>query len=692
LSYSFPGNGNYSGYFTVDVSPADSNLILAGGTNLSRTADGGKTWSEVYSPALPALMIAANYGNVSGYSSYFGRVRFNADGSKVFAALGALGHDLNQRWGAEDDMALRFPTKSIYVGDATAQNFKAINLGSFSGVRIIHPHPTNPDLVYVAFANGEFFVTRNARADTPTFQQLTIPVGYQAVEMDCSPWIDGDLLLVLKSLAAGAPGKVLKAHDNGPGLDLSYSDVALVNANGTPFNAAIIRCAKWNPRVKDQVIVGIQDHATLLVSDDAMKSFHTLAVPASMTHGESAFYLDVQKVAFDRNSDLAVTWSWIGGWYSTDQFKTWNDLLMTYDDSRNLWGNKGVGFAESAVDIFLRPGAAYMSTNDHGLFRSDGVDHTKWQRISRNPGMPLNSPSNPWASLFYPMGVSPDESCILAFARGAYPNNPYSTSQLKLVRSNDKGQSWSNVSSALGLGDPFSLPSAPMKILFNADASQQWILTGKALYFSTDSGTSFKEAVLPLTTSASGFGFSDIAYDAAHGLLYAATNNGLARSANGGSTWTALSTAFVPGVGVTTSGDLVVGFFGKLAVIPYNLIDALAAQNKLTDYSIDQIYVKATVGDTALEASSSQNGFQSIQCQGNIVLAVVRYGDNHGNRTCGSAPLISRDGGTTFQWAMYNMPTTRIFSSAVSDSEILLGCGGGAFRWDMTIPLDPPSL
>lgn len=201
-------------------------------------------------------------------------------------------------------------------------------------------------------------------------------------------------------------------------------------------------------------------------------------------------------MAFDRKSDLAAAWSWIGGWTSHDGFGTWDDLLMTYDDAQGLWGNRGVGFAECAVDVFQRASAAYLATNDHGLFRSNGADHTKWKRISKNPGMPQAN-GKPWASLFYPMGVSPDEGTILAFARGAAPNDPYSNSQFKLVKSTDKGENWTDVTSALGLGDPFALTSAPSQILFNEDASQQWILLPKALYFSIDRGVSL---ILPAPT------------------------------------------------------------------------------------------------------------------------------------------------------------------------------------------------
>ncbi|HNX95115.1 MAG TPA: hypothetical protein PKL14_08140 [Holophaga sp.] len=677
LSYWYPGNGVYGEFFTCDVSPADSKLVLAGGRNLARTTDGGKTWSEVYSPALPPFTIAANYGTVAGSYATYGRVRFNADGSRVFAALGALGHNLKERWGAETDMAARFPKSLVYVGDGTASAFQATPLGAFSGIRLIHPHPTNPDVVYFAFGNGDFYVTRNARASTPTFEKLAIPAGYEVIEMDCSPWTEGDVLLVLKSLTNADSGKVLLGHDTGSGL--SWVEVPLVNAKGAAYTCTAVRCAKWNPKIQNQVVVGIEDRAQLLVSSDNLKSFSPIPVPTSLQHGESSFYLDAQKVAFDRKSNLAAAWSWIGGWTSTDGFKTWDDLLMSYDDANQLWGNRGVGFAECAVNVIQRPSAAYLCTNDHGLFRSNGSDHAHWKRISRNAGMPTVN-GKPWASLFFPMGVSPDESCMLAFARGAAPNNPYSNNQLKLVRSSDKGETWADVTATLGLGDPFALTSDPIQILFNDDASQQWILTDEFLYFSNNGGASFQASPLPF---AAGTGLCQLAYDANHKWLYLTTASGFARSSDGGASWTQLSQTFTPGLGVTGAGDLVLGLFGRLAVVPYGQIDALAAKNGFTESALTP-YVKATIGDTVLEATSSMNGFQRIQCNGQVVLATVRFGDNWGNRVCGEGPLVSFDGGATFQWAMYNLPTPVIFSSSVSDTEILLGCGGGAFRWDLT--------
>ncbi len=46
---------------------------------------------------------------------------------------------------------------------------------------------------------------------------------------------------------------------------------------------------------RNQVIVGIQDRAKLLVSSDNLKSFQTLTVPTALQHGESGFYLDAQR-------------------------------------------------------------------------------------------------------------------------------------------------------------------------------------------------------------------------------------------------------------------------------------------------------------------------------------------------------------------------------------------------------------
>lgn len=699
VSYQLPGNGNYTGFYSFDISPANPQLIITAGLYLSRTTSGGKWWMELHEQALPAINLAKTAGVELGYRTAFGRVRFNSDGSRVFTALGALGHDLEPRDGLEDEMKAMFGRKYIYIGDASGENFKAYDLGTFAGIRSVCPHPTDPNCVYFSYADGEMYVTRNALANTPTFQKLQIPASYQVTSIDVSPWGDGNLLLVLKPLTTGLSQKLVLAKDSG-GTVLSCTDVALVNAAGTVLNSsyAVPYSGKWNPRVKDQVFVGVLGSPYVLASDDNTKTFRKITFPSSSVHGLSGFYSSPQWLAFDRKTNLMAAWSCIGGWYSTDQFATWNDMLMTYDDGTKLFGNKGVGYAECAVNLFNLKDAAYMATNDHGLFRSAGADHTKWQCISANPGMPVTSTGAAWASLFFPMGVSPDERFIYAFARGAYPNNPYSNNQLKLVKSIDQGQSWSDVTALLGLGDTLSLTGSPKRFLFNTDASVQLIMFDKSLYVSRDSGATFSLATVPLGAGDAlfGFGFTELAYDALHNIFYAAANTGLARSLDSGATWQVINAMYMPGIGVTGKGDLVVGAYGQLFVVPYDKIGSLVSQDRFSLYYL-QPYVKATVGDTVEEVTSSQTLFNRIVCRSDTVVVNIGYGAYRGNRSCGSGPLISTDGAKTFQWAAYNLPVMGYFAAAIGPDDILLGCQGGAYSWtiksvDANSPTVPSNL
>ncbi len=677
LSYQYPGNGNYQGFYTFDVSPADPNLILVGGSYLARTADGGKTWCEVRDPALPPVMISPNYGmDVRGFRTSFGKVRFNCDGSRVFAALGAFGHDRKQRDEREDEMAAMFAQKKVLVGDANGRNFQAIVLGSFAGIRCIVPHPTDPQTVYVSFADGTLFVTRNATAATPAFQALNVPAGYQVIDLDVSPWESGHLLLTLMGVADINVGKVVLAHDGG-GTALTCTDVVLQTAKKQVIESAKwFTTARWNPRRRGQVIIGMQDIPYRLVSGDGMQSFDYQLFPASLAHGESGFYQNAHWFAFDRKTDLAVTWSAIGAWSSRDGFTNWAELLMSYDAQAALYGNRGLGYAECAVSLMIGPHHAYMATNDHGLFRSAGADRTKWRKISRNPGMPESS-------LHFPMGVAPDESVIYAVARG--PTDPYETTTMRLVRSLDRGETWSDVTSLL-TGDTY-LPSHldPQRFLFGKDGRWQWLQFSSALYYSTDGGRSFVLAPGPLS------GYSGLAYDAAHGLLYASSSGGLARSADGGATWTLLTNDYVPGVGVTGAGDLVLGIGGYLAVVPFGRVDEFAGKNQLHPYHLGVAgLVKATIGDSVDEATSSLNVFNRIFCAGDTVLVACGAGAYLGNRTCSVGPLLSRDGGRTFRWAAFNLPVQKVFSAAIGADEILLGCAGGAYRWDLkAMPMNP---
>lgn len=671
---------------SFDISPADPKIIVSAGNYLDRTIDGGKTWSTIVDPALPPFSRVAK--------SQFGKVRFTCDGSRVFASLGSFGHMLTPRFGSETWMENEYHKKMVYIGDGTGANFKAFDLGSFAGIRCIYPHPTKPDVVYVSFSDGAIFVTRNAIAASPAFTKLDVPEGFEIIDIDASPWNDGELLLTMMP-KGGKDGafRVMLATDAG-GSRLECKEVALKDKDGKVIRAPKIVAAKWNPRIRGQVFIGAHDADGLIVSDDDMQSFRLIPLPRELLHSEPlrpdgrSFYANPQRLYFDRKSEVAVACSAIGGWFSTDQFKTWNDLLMTFDDAKQLYGNKGVGFAECAVSIHIRKNYAYMATNDHGVFRSDGADCTKWRRISAGPGIPRRADGSLWAGLYFPMGVSEDEKFIYIVAREGWPNNPYSQKSLKLLLSTDQGESWQDVTSRFGKGDILKIDGDPLDIHINIapdDTRYQWVLFDKQLFRSDDSGASFTEVESPVFDRKGRSLFRELAFDAAHKTLYMGNyfgfvgGSGIARSRDYGATWESVNlgvNGITFGLGVTASGSLVIGTVGKLLVVPYDKIDGGRIEDDM---------VKMTIGDTPEEARAAQRTFRPIVCDGEDILAFVSDGWWRTNLAHGMGPLLSRDGGKTFQWITYNLPCLEGLSAAMRDGKIIIGNRGvyyGDFQKD----------
>lgn len=689
LSYDFIGGGNYRYFFSFDISPANAATILVGGSCLSRSEDGGRTWVEVRDEALPPVKISPVAGmDVDGYHTAFGRVRFNCSGTRVFAALGAFGHDRLPRKGLEDEMAAAGERKGVFVGDATGRNFRAIVLpGAFAGIRCIAPDPNDADTVYLSFGDGTLYVTRNATAATPTFAPLPVEAGHQVIDIAVSPWTKGDLLVTLMSDASVAVGKLLHVRDSGDGK-LPGAEVVFNEGNGAVIPKWSLILARWDPRQAGRVFIGRGGVDFLIVSEDNLQTFQQIFLPTTRKHDEGEFYSTPHWLALDRHSDLAVAWSPIGAWSTADRFKTWDDLFMAFDEKTRHIGNKGVGFAECAAAVVIARDNAYLATNDHGIFRSDGANRTRWRRITGGIDLGLDAEGKPWGVLYFPVGVAADESCLYAVARHGSGQALYDNPQCKLVRSRDRGETWSDATALLSSTGLLPAGLKAIKFSFSPDGSRQWLLFDQALFVSLDSGMRFGRAAPPLPT---GFRFIDLAYDSAHGLLYVATNRGLVRSADGGVTWTALNDAYHPGVGVTGAGDLVLGFFGQLAVVPFAQIDTFVVEKHLVPYWLQKAgLIRATVGDTVDEITSSQSIFERIECRGDTVVAAVGAGAFAGNRICGSGLLVSRDGGRTFRWGTYNLPSAQIFSVAVGPREIVLGCSGGVYRWDLkALPLNP---
>lgn len=249
---------------------------------MSRTIDGGKTWSAIYSKALPPFVME---------NTSFCAVRFNADGSRVFTAMGSLRHNLKpSRRVKEDYMATICKNKTIYIGNSDAGKFQAVELNSpFAGLRKICPHPTNPNILYISFGDGDLYVTRNAKGEKPDFIKLNVPGGFEIICMDISPWNPSEILMVMQKIVSKKNVSKVMLATVSDKKSLKYKDIPIKDASGKLLMRRHFFAAKWNPRCKGQVFVGSRDSCNynyIVVSDDSMKSFRKIDFPKKLKYDE----------------------------------------------------------------------------------------------------------------------------------------------------------------------------------------------------------------------------------------------------------------------------------------------------------------------------------------------------------------------------------------------------------------------
>ncbi len=627
-----------NGYASFDISPADPRVIAIGGSAIDRSLDGGRTWSPVMDPALPPFAVVPVAPGQSGTTGViaFGSVRFNADGSRVFASPGGFGHDYADRGGVEAEMAAKLKRKLVFAGDGSVANFKALDLGPFAGIRCILPHWSDPDLVYASFSDGSVYVCRNAKAANPAFVALAMPASLkdlQAICMDVSPSDPGTLLLTMseRGASSGWPkSKIILAKVAGTALECREIIIR------SPNEYLDFSSAKWDPRDPNRVFVGNKHGQTALrVSEDGMKSFARRELPALLFPPEHTMaYSSLRSFAFDRKSSLSIVYSVTGAWSSRDGFKTVDELVMTHDEDMKLYGNKGVGFAECGMSIFIRGDRAYMATTDHGAWRRDGRDAPMWRKISDKPGMPRSGRFR----LAYPMAVSEDESVIYLVSR----LDDWSDSSHKLMRSRDRGETWEDATAVLGEGD--IVRGGIQWILIDpADSRNQWIFASQRLFISDNGGKSFK--------SSTGINQHQVvAFDPRRKILYASDYGKILRSVDMGFTWKALPASFsgmVYSLGVLENGDLAAADDGRLLVIPFGRIDTP---------EIEQDMIRLTIGESVADAACGLRTFKPIVCRGSDILTFTDDGWNGASSVRNLGPLLSRDGGRTFSWIVYDLP------------------------------------
>ena len=697
------------GFFSFDISPADPDIIAVGGSHIDYTLNGGHSWRPVYDKVLPPFKLKKRNRKKGSYfvnenaregAVAYGAIRFNADGSRVFSSHGAMGHGFGPRKGLEPEMNSWLNRKIIYVGNENISNFSAIDLGAFAGVRCILPHFSNPNLVYASFSDGTIYVCRNAKDSNPIFVELTRPEGmndFQAIDLDVSPENPDQLLITLieqTSVQNNFVGKakLMLGEVRGHKLFGKEIEFGFKNSTKVPLGSA-----RWDPHNSKKVFLGMRwgEGGTVYVSDDAMKTFKPVPFPKRLYHAEPGSpsktftgYANPYKFGFDRKKALAVVYSATGAWVSHNDFKTIEDLVITYDSKTKFYGNKGVGFAECGESVAIRDKNTYLATTDHGAWRSNGKDTSKWLRISSNPGMPEDLDGDPFRGRAVPMFVSDDEDYIYLIAWVDYMkgHGHYDGAHYRLMLSRDQGGSWVDVTDRLGLGT--NSPGGKMEkiytILFDRlNAQNQWVLLQNTMLISANGGKKFKKVNLSKMNIR--LGRYPLTYDSTHKILYAITadnggppTNSIVRSEDMGRTWNELP--FKPQIcfyciGVLDNGDLVLSDDGRLLVVPFKQIESGL---------IDSSMVRMTIGDNVPDIACGLRTFRPIICRGRDIVTFPQDAGWHerssANRVIG--PLLSRDGGETFQWIVYDFPHSVSLGLDIRKDIIIIG-GNGIHKLDM---------
>jgi len=692
ISYNLENGITNHEFFDFDISPLSTNIMVIGGPGIYKTTDSGKTWQEV-TKGLPPLKYATR---ANGY----GQVKFNSDGSRIFAGIATkVAMPITD---TENLISMHYKKKIIFVSSDGGDSFREIKFQApFSPVRRIYSHPTDPEILYVSFQDGDFYMTRNAKSDAVIFESLPgIPKGYFVRDMNVDPNNPDFMLLSLTAQKETNknPARLMISHAC-RAVPMSLEEFIPKGWFGNAIKGRDFMTVSFNPNKKDQIVIGSAYNPYILISDDQMKSFRRFEIPEKFKRDglEKHFYQQVERVYFGK-SPYAVAVSKIGAWITRDNFKTIEDLTMTYEDG--YFGNRGIGSPANINGLSIAKNHVYFSAQDHGAWRSNGADFTKWDPISRHQ---KNIPTQrvPWGRYTWFFGLEKIFSSykeeyvyIESFAyEGPLEMHRFRYSK-KFFVSHDQGKTWKDMTNALGRGDVYPAGSKFLKVLFDVNNPKiQWFLFEDALYLSKDGGKtfvrcnsgSFREV---RDYASTGSLFSDIAYDSIRNVLYLSstvkdkaineklnhdkTPAALYRSFDQGRTWEIYDVGqnSIKSLGVTDSGTLVVGSMksadqpARLIVIPYG-----------QKYS--ETMVKMTLGDTSEEIFSNQLSFWPIRIDGEDILAYANINWLPSDRFFAQGPLLSTDGGKSFRWINYDLPSTFIWSSDIKDGNIFIGTVSG---------------
>lgn len=669
--------------YGFDVSPGDENFIVVAGTQIYRTYDKGIRWQE------------SGRSQPDRYA-VFRQPRFNCDGSRIFVGMGRYSYCYGTS-GVKCTIG-DFPSKSIFVGDAKAEEFKEFPLGSAgSEISVIYPHPVNPDIVFFAFKDGDLYITRNARAEAPDFSIVAVPDNYCVTAMAVNPQKADRVLATLSYNGKKGERKdtsmpysqfcVFRNIDSAQ--EIRCDILPLKTASGNVINEHNFVSLAINPANPKQIIIGMDMNLQLLISDDEGSSFQYFNMPRKL-FGDDWFTCAVREVWFGRDSEICVVNSPIGVWLSKDNLST---LIPLFTIDGKWFGNKGVAGLAHVQSVVLTDKHAYISAQDHSAWRSDGKDLSRWEKF----GEPAGVKDKDYLNLYncYPrvQGIfaSRDDKYVYLL-RQERKHNP---GKRILIYSPDAPGNWLDITNKFDHNDienaKLSNAFHPVQIVFNPDNSDEhWIAYTNSLYYTADGGKNFCKIAGEITGNSRVIP-SALTYDQKTNILYMGYAAGagptyrdlsefdlkpLYRSFDKGKNWEVFDIGVdnVKSIAVADNGNVIVGT--TLSANSHGLLIVLPEGNP------ERKEIKCTIGDLEEEINMSQMCFDHIKTDGDNVLVIANYYHLYSKRAARNAALgalLSTDGGKTFRWIRYNLPCTWILSADIKDGIIVIGDSAGIF-------------
>jgi hypothetical protein len=676
-------------FYDFDISPQNEDFIIIAGDGIFISKDAGENWEK----SLKGLPNSIYGKKINSY----GQVKFNSDGSRIFTAIGIINFVSNAH--IEKKLSENFTKKFIFLSKSeNPESFSKIFIddSDFSVIKKIYSHPTNPNIIYLSFDDGSFYLTLNAK-DEPNkikFQKINLPERNFVSNMVISKKNPSKMYLVLTSLEKNVDDKLMYS-DNIKDIDIELINIPI----NVPINTSIsyLKYTMLNKKLmsidfqtddEDKLIIGLWENPNLLRLDLNTKEIKLLELPKEEYENLDKFYGSIERVyRGNNNSNLIV--SKTGAWTTNNNFETYKSLMMTNENG--YYGNSGVSAIANVNTLNITSKYIYAGTFDHSAWRIN-IDDNKAIFLRNNVPLSLRIERLSWLGTNTYASYDNNFVILEDDARSnKYPSH-HMNQDKKFLMSKDLGENWVDITNRLNKGDIFTGGSTLNKILFDKNNSlRQWWVFNNEVYFTNDGTQSFKLIKKLDNKSSMKIFFSDIIYDNDKKLLYLSlsmydreVNNkvtypkdlaSILVSNDDGSTWNNfdIEAINVRAMSVLENSSLVIGTMkakeqsAKLIIIPFN--------KKYTSSDI-----KIELANNEDEINSNQTSFWPIITEKQNILVYSNINWVWNDSFYAKGPLLSIDNGKSFNKISFDLPNTNIYSATMKDGIIVLGTTLGIMR------------